>query len=104
MIRSVEFVPIYVKTKRTGREELRFLPKCCDCGKVILNIAEANLAVVEGDPQKIARKSTTVREAGRALLFCWDCDKKYNFVPWQSALATFRALDEPQRFPYTSTR
>ena len=104
-LRPAEFVPVYIKNKR--RDELRFLPKCCDCGKVIFNIAEANIAVVEGDPRQIGRvtgESTTVREAGRALLFCWDCDKKYNLVPWQSALATFRALDEAQRFPYASTR
>jgi hypothetical protein len=104
--RPLEFVPVYFKFKRNGRERLYFLPKCSVCGKVIVNIEESNIAVIEGKPCRLKRIGThgdaqLFRESGRAFLFCWECDGKQekNNVPWQNALATFRGLDEPQRHP-----
>ena len=83
---------------------MRFLPRCCDCRKVLLNISEANLAAVDCEKFKLERIAThgdleVSQQSGRALVFCWDCDRKKNRVPWQNALGTFRGLDEPQRFP-----
>src|SRR5258708_4856275 len=106
MIPSTEFVPAFNKTKSSGREELRFMPKCSECGEVVLNVAEANLAVIEGAPRRLKRIGThngtkLFQDAGWAVLLCWICDRaqERNHVPWQNALATFRGLDEPQRYP-----
>jgi hypothetical protein len=100
----VQLVPIYVRNKKSGRDQLRFFPLCSDCGKVLFNIAEANLAVVDGGKHKLERLGVygdleIFRQTGRALAFCWECDRKKNRIPWQNALGTFRELDEPQRFP-----
>jgi len=41
-----------------------------------------------------------LRDGGRAALLCWPCDReRRHSIPWQNALATFRGLDEPQRYP-----
>jgi hypothetical protein len=101
-----QFAAFIVKPKRTGREELRFLPICGDCRKVICNVSEANLAVLDfGAVGKLKRIGTKgefeiLREGEPAALLCWSCDQKRgNNIPWQNALATFRGLDEPQRYP-----
>jgi hypothetical protein len=102
---SLEFVPVYFKPKASGRDQLRFLPKCSGCGKVLVDISAANIAVVEGDPCRLRRigmhkQFELFRQTGRALVFCWKCDSKQGGnVPWQNALGTFRAIDEPQLFP-----
>lgn len=103
-LNSVELVPIITKSKTTGRDQMRFFPRCCDCGKILFNISEANLAVVDGRKYKLKRLGTygdleISSQTGRAVVLCWKCDKKVNRIPWQNALGTFRALDEPQRFP-----
>lgn len=103
-LNPVEIVPIIIKSKKTGRDQLRFFPRCCDCGKILLNIAEANLAVVDGGKHKLKRLGIRgdleiSRQSGHAVVLCWDCDKKVNRIPWQNALGTFRGVDEPQRFP-----
>jgi hypothetical protein len=101
-----QFAAFIVKPKRTGREELRFLPICGDCRKVICNVSEANLAVLNlGAVGKFKRIGTSdefeiLRDGGPAALLCWSCDRERgNNIPWQNALATFRGLDEPQRYP-----
>ena len=101
-----QFAAFFVKPKRTGSVELRFLPICGDCQKVILGTSEANLAVLDlGAVGKLKRIGSSdefeiLRDGGRAALLCWDCDRKRgNNIPWQNALATFRGLDEPQRYP-----
>jgi hypothetical protein len=100
-----QFVAVLCKSKRTGRDELRFLMQCSDCTKIIFNIEEANIAVVSGSGSgKLKRIGTRngiemSRIEGKAVLLCWDCDRKSGGnVPWQNALATFRGLDEPQRY------
>jgi hypothetical protein len=106
--RPLEFVAVYFKRKKTGREELRFFPRCSDCGAIQFDVAKANLAVVAGSPSRLKRIGThegaeVFRQMGRpcrASLFCWKCDsKKHGNVPWLNALSAFRGLDEPQRFP-----
>ena len=108
--RPLEFVAVYFKSKKTAREELRFVPRCSDCGTILFDIAKANLAVVEGSPSRLKRIGThegaeVFRQVGRpcrASLFCWKCDSKQRGkVPWLNAVSTFRGLDEPQRFPET---
>lgn len=100
-----ELVAIFLKGNN-GREELRFLPTCSGCGKIVLNIAEANVAVAGVAPARLRRIGThrgtgIFRESGRAFVFCWKCDGKQTShnVPWLNALSTFRGLDEPQRSP-----
>jgi hypothetical protein len=100
----VEIAIVYMKNKKSGREQMRFFPRCCDCRKILLDISEANLAAVDCENFKSKRIATRgdleiLQQSGRALVFRWDCDRKKNRVPWQSALGTFRALDEPQRCP-----
>lgn len=92
----------YFVKSRGRRERLVFLPKCSQCGKTILDPSEANCAVVDGDgslgrPERVG--DATFCEIGPANVYCWPCDAKVNHVPWSNALGTFRALDEPQRFP-----
>jgi hypothetical protein len=103
---DVNLVALYIKNKKTGCDHMRFFPKCSDCGKILFNIAEANLAVVDGGARRLKRIGTygdleISCQTGQALVFCWECDAKQeqNNVPWQNALGTFRGLDEPQRFP-----
>jgi hypothetical protein len=55
-----QFAVFYFKSKRTGQEQLRFLPLCAHCGKIIFNIDEANLSVVTGSPGGLRR----VKDAG----------------------------------------
>jgi hypothetical protein len=97
-----EFVAFYVKS-RGRREQLRFLPKCAECGKVLFDVAQANIAVIDDDGTLGRPKregGATFREIGSARLFCWGCDREQSgAVPWLNALSTFRGLDEPQRFP-----
>jgi hypothetical protein len=100
----IEFAVLYVRNKKSGRDELRFFPRCCDCRKILLNIAEANLATVDGGKFKLTKIAThgdleISQQSGRALIFCWACDRKENRVPWANALGTIRGLDEHQRFP-----
>jgi hypothetical protein len=100
----VEFAVLYVKNKKSGREQMRFFPRCCDCRKILLDISEANLAAVNCEKFKLERIATRgdleiSQQSGQALVFCWDCDRKKNRVPWQNALGTFRGIDESQRFP-----
>jgi hypothetical protein len=101
---SVEFAVVYVKNKKSGGEQMRFFPRCCDCRKILLDISEANLAAVDCEKFKLKRIAThgdleIYQQSGRALVFCWECDRKKNRVPWQAAIGTFRGLDESQRFP-----
>jgi hypothetical protein len=98
-----EFVAFYVKSKGR-REQLRFFPKCAECGKVLFDVAKANIAVIDNDGTLGRPKregGATFREIGGARLFCWDCDRESDekHVPWWNALGTFRGLDEPQRHP-----
>jgi hypothetical protein len=103
-----QFVAVYFKSKRSDHEQLRFLPLCARCGKIIFNIDEANLSVVTGSPGGLRRVKDAgtqndefeiYREPGTGVLLCWDCDEKYGKLPWQYARATFRGLDEPMRGP-----
>jgi hypothetical protein len=102
--RLTEFVAFYVKSKGR-REELRFLPKCAGCGKVIFDVAQANIVVTDNNGGSLGRPrregNAILREIGPAALYCWDCDRESDEarVPWANALGTFRALDEPQRHP-----
>jgi hypothetical protein len=104
--KPAEFVPVFVKLKKSSREQLRFLPRCGRCSKILFDVSEANLVVVEGDAVRLTRiapnQCTKIsRLVGRAFIFCWSCDGELmgTRVPWQNALGTFRGLDEPQRFP-----
>jgi hypothetical protein len=45
---SAQFAVFYFKHKRTDHEQLRFIPLCAGCKKVIFDIDEANLSVVTG--------------------------------------------------------
>ena len=102
--RITEFVAFYVKSKGR-REQLRFLPKCAGCRRVIFDVAQANVAVIDNDGTLGRPKcegDATFREIGSARLFCWKCDSKQRGkVPWLNAVSTFRGLDEPQRYPET---
>jgi hypothetical protein len=98
-----ELVAFFVKSKGR-REELRFLPKCAGCRKVIFDVAQANVAVIDnvgalGRPRSVG--DAIFCEVGSARLFCWDCDREQptHNIPWLNALSIFRGLDEPQRFP-----
>jgi hypothetical protein len=101
---SLEFAAFYVKSKGR-RETLRFFPKCAGCGKVIFDVAKANVAVVDNNGGALGRPRreghSTLREIGPAALYCWDCDRELDGprVPWMNALGVFRGLDEPQRYP-----
>jgi hypothetical protein len=101
-----QFAAFIVKTERNSKEQLRFLPICGDCQKVIRDVSEANLAVLDfaavGKLKRIGKSDEfeILREGGPAAVLCWDCDRKSGRnVPWANALATFRGLDEPQRYP-----
>jgi len=93
-----ELVPLMVKGRR--RLEYRFAPVCHGCGQPILNINEANVAVVGGGSRdKLIGKhngKSVYRIDGRAFVFCWPCDRaqEENNVPWEYAAATFRSRDE----------
>jgi hypothetical protein len=103
-----QFAVFYFKSKKSGKEQLHFVPLCAGCKKVIFDIDEANLSVVTGSPGGLRRVKGTgtqndefeiYREPGTGVLLCWSCDEKYGKLPWQYARATFRGLDEPMRGP-----
>jgi hypothetical protein len=105
---SAQFAVFYFKHKRTDHEQLRFIPLCAGCKKVIFDIDEANLSVVTGSPGGLRcvkgagpqnDEFEIYREPGTGVLLCWDCDEKYGKLPWQYARSIFRGLDEPMRGP-----
>ena len=106
---SPQFVAFYFKSKRTGHEQLRFIPVCAGCEKILYDIDEANLSLVGGSPGGLRRVKRAAaadqfevyREPGKGVLLCWDCDQKYGKLPWQYARSIFRGLDEPMRGPKT---
>lgn len=95
---SVRFVGLFLE--RGGRDEFRISPLCADCGKIIHDVAEANVAVVGDDNFKMTPVGTylgakVTRVGGYAQVFCWACDKKRNNVPWTNAAQVFRDRDDP---------
>jgi hypothetical protein len=106
-LKPTELIPILVKPRGAPRQQLRFFPTCCGCGKIVFNLAEANIAVVGASHHRLRRVGTHEGAAlytesnGHAFVFCWNCDRQqtqFN-APWINALAVFRGLDEPQRHP-----
>jgi hypothetical protein len=96
-----QFAAFFVKTERNGKEQLRFLPICGHCQKVIRDISEANLAVLDlGAVGKLKRIGTKgefkiLRDGGPAALLCWDCDRKRgNNIPWQHHPSTQQRADD----------
>src|ERR1700676_4174159 len=70
-----ELVPVILE-RRNGRDELRFVPTCRGCGKFVLDISQANVAVVGGtgarpEPVGTYKGTKVFRLEGRAFLFCW---------------------------------
>jgi hypothetical protein len=59
--RPLEFVAFFVKS-RGRREQLRFLPKCAGRGKVLFDVAKANIAVTDNNGGSLGRPR---REGGR---------------------------------------
>jgi hypothetical protein len=93
-----ELVPLILE-RRNGRDELRFVPICRGCGKFVLDISQANVAVVGGsgarpEPVGTYKGAKVFRLEGRAYVFCWECDAKENNVPWSYAALTFRNRDD----------
>lgn len=87
---------------RNGRDQLRFVPVCCECGAVILDVRECNIAIADASPLKLepigrVGSKRVFLHSGEPRVFCWDCDRKQHIVPWQPAESTFRTLDEVQR-------
>jgi hypothetical protein len=104
-----ELAPIFLK-KRSGRDEIRFVPVCAGCGELIIDITKANVAVVGGTaarPQPVGthKGATVSRLDGRAFVFCWDCDRVQsgNNVPWDAAALIFRNRDDAAQQPLTPT-
>ncbi len=103
-----QFAVFYFKSKKSGQEQLRFVPLCAGCKKVIFDIDQANLSVVTGSPGGLRRvkgagtqhdEFEIYREPGKGVLLCWSCDEKYGKLPWQFARSIFRGLDERMRGP-----
>lgn len=97
---SVKLVAVILE--RGGRDEMRFVPLCADRDKLVLDLTEANVAVVghryDGMiPAGIHRGAKVSRLGGFAQVFCWECDRKQetNNVPWSNAVLTFRDCDDP---------
>jgi hypothetical protein len=102
--RPTELVAIFVE--RNGRDELRFVPTCYGCGKPVLDITQANVAVVGGSaarPKPIGthKGAKVSRLDGRARVCCWSCDReqKTNNVPWVYAALVFRDRDDAAQQP-----
>jgi hypothetical protein len=95
---AVKFVAVVLE--RGGRDEMRFSPLCADCEKIVHDVTEANLAVVgEGNfemtPVGTYRGAKVSRIGGYAQVFCWECDRKRDNVPWSNAAETLRNHDDP---------
>jgi hypothetical protein len=94
-----ELVAVFLK-RRNGRDELRFVPVCYGCGEPVLDVTEANVAVVGGTgarPESVGtyKGAKVSRLYGRAFVFCWPCDRKAGHnVPWTAAAFTFRDRDD----------
>jgi hypothetical protein len=92
---------VAVILERGGRDEIRFVPLCAGCDKLVLDLTQANVAVVghryDGmTPAGIHRGAKVSRLGGFAQVFCWECDgkEKTNNVPWSNAALTFRDCDD----------
>jgi hypothetical protein len=97
---SVKLVAVILE--RGGRDEMRFVPLCADCDKLVLDLTQANVAVVghryDGmTPAGIHHGAKVSRLGGFAQVFCWECDRKQemNNIPWSNAALTFRDCDDP---------
>jgi hypothetical protein len=101
---SVKFVALVLE--RGGRDEMRFVPLCARCDKLVLDVTQANIAVsghrYDGmTPAGTYLGAKLARLNGYAQVFCWECDRKENNFPWSNAAETFRDHDDPaqQRVP-----
>jgi hypothetical protein len=97
---AVKFVAVVLE--RRGVDEMRFAPLCAGCGKIILNLPEANIAVVRHrysgmTPTGVHNGAKVSRLGGFAQVFCWECDGKQeaNNIPWVNAANVFRDHDDP---------
>ena len=96
--RPMELVAVYLE--RNGRDELRFVPTCSGCGELVLDVTEANVAVVGGNGSCLDLEGThkgakVIRIDGRPHVFCWPCDSKHGGnVPWVNAALVFRDRDD----------
>ena len=96
---STALIPLLFE--REGHDELRYVPTCHDCGKPVLDITKANVAVV-GWPkwrsQHIGKHNgaTVSRLAGTARVFHWECERKRHEsnYSWAYAGLTFRDRDD----------
>jgi hypothetical protein len=95
---STQLVACFVKSPGR-RESLQFFPRCSSCGKVLFNVGESNVAVVDhgnkdsARSQRIGDRRITV--LGTAGVFCWECDReaKSHNVPWVNSAAVFLGFD-----------
>jgi hypothetical protein len=93
-----ELVAVFLE--RNGRDEFRFVPTCSGCGKLVLDLSQANVAVVGGtaarpEPVGAHNGAKVFRLNGRAHVFCWPCDREHGHnVPWSAATLVFRDRDD----------
>ena len=98
-----ELVAVFLK--RNGRDELRFVPTCAECGERVLDLTEANVAVVgwtAARPKAVGTHAgaKASRLDGRAFVFCWPCDRKHNGnLPWSNSALVFRNRDDASQQP-----
>jgi hypothetical protein len=93
---AVQLVPVILE--RDGTDELRFVPRCHGCGELLFDVTHANVAVLRGDndehPLKkigtYCRATVSIFEGANAAIFCWECDRKMNNVPWENAALVLR--------------
>jgi hypothetical protein len=97
---SVKLVAVILE--RSGRDEMRFVPCCAGCDKLLLDLTQANVAVVGHTyngmtPAGTHNGAKVSRLGGQAQVFCWECDGKQetNNIPWSNAALTFRDHDDP---------
>ena len=81
---------------------MRFVPCCAGCDKLLLDLTQANVAVVGHNfdgmtPAGTHNGAKVSRLGGQAAIFCWECDRKQetNNVPWSNAALTFLDHDDP---------
>ena len=82
-----------------GRMNSGSAPLCADCGKIIHDVTEANVAVVGDDNFKMTPAGTylgakVTRVGEYAQVFCWACDAKRNNLPWTN---TRSSVPRPRR-------
>jgi hypothetical protein len=96
---SVKFIAVILE--RRGRDEMRFVALCAGCEAPLLDVTQANIAIVGHRYDGMTPAGTHLgakvsRLGGYAQIFCWECDAKQeaNNIPWANAALTFRDCDD----------